>query len=120
MKIKIFTKFKNTIVNFMNGKPSEQPDQTDFNKFYKNLSGERSKLNSRIFDLIIGRVLKRVYSGLNEDGKKNMERVFLSDSDKEKGEFIKKYITDFKKIFNEEAEKIDKEIAEAMLKQQAA
>lgn len=66
--------------------------------------------NSRVFDLILGRVFKIVYLGLNEKDKKVMEKVFLSGDEKEKDKFVKKYIPDFKTIFSKEAKNIEKEI----------
>ena len=85
-----------------------------YNKFLKNLSAEQTNLNLRIFDLVIGRVLKRVYLSLDGKGRENMEKIFLSGPEgypeKEKEKFIKKYIPNFKKLFEEEAKKIEEEI----------
>lgn len=83
----------------------------------KNLSVEQTDLGVRVFDLVIGRVLKRVYANFDEKGKADIEKVFLSDEDKEKEKFIKKYIPDFKKIFKEEAKKIEEEIKSEIEKQ---
>lgn len=87
------------------------------NKFLKELSAEQINLSSRIFDLVIGRVLKRAYLNLNEAERKDMESVFLSDNDKEKEKFIKKYIPNFKKLFEEAAKKIEEEIKVEVEKQ---
>jgi len=84
--------------------------------FLENLTEEQKRLGSRIFDLIVGRVLKRVYLSLDESGKKNMETIFLSDDSKEKEKFVKKYAPDFKEIFKEEAGEINGEITEEILK----
>ncbi len=73
---------------------------------------DRNNTTTRIFDLILGRVLKRVYLGLDKVDKKEMEKVFLSKNNEKKEEFIKKYIPNFKEIFKEEAKKIEKEIEE--------
>ena len=76
----------------------------------KELSPYQKNLSLKIFDLVIGRLLKRVYSNFDEKDKKNMEKVFLSDGDKEKQKFIKKYMPNFEKLFAEEAKKIEEEI----------
>lgn len=80
------------------------------NKILNNLSEYQKDLGLRVFDLVIGGVFKRIYLSLDEKGKENMEKVFLSDNDKEKEKFIKKQMPNFKKLFKAEAEKIEKEI----------
>lgn len=74
------------------------------------LSPEQATLNVRIFNLILSRVLKRIYLGLDEASRKKMEEVFISDDDKEKEKFTKKYMPDFKVIFEEESRKIEEEL----------
>ena len=86
-------------------------------KFLKNLSESETDLNSRIFDLVIGRVLKRTYLVLDGKGRENMERIFLSEDKKEKDKFIKKYMPNFKKRFEEELKKIEQEIKTEIEKQ---
>ena len=78
--------------------------------FLDNLSDDQEYLNMRVFNLIIGRVLKIVYLGLSENDKENMEKVFLSGNDKEKEDFIKKYIPNFEEISGKEAQKVEEEI----------
>lgn len=80
------------------------------NKFSENLSEYQLGLNSKIFDLLIGRVLKRIFLNLDEAGKSDMEAVFLSDDDAKKEEFMGRHASDFKKFFEEEAKKIEEEI----------
>ena len=80
------------------------------NNLSEELSEEQKNLSSRIFDLINGRVLKRAYSDFDEKVKENMAQIFSSVDDKKKEEFIKKNIPNFKKLFKEEAEKIEEEI----------
>ena len=87
------------------------------NKFLENLSAMDTDLNSRIFDLIIGRVFKRIYLTLDKKGREKMERVFLSGDNKKKGEIIKKYMPNFKILFKEEAKKIKDEIKAEIEKQ---
>ena len=81
-----------------------------FNKSFKKLSAPQADLSLRIFDLVIGRVFKKAYLNFAKKGKENMEKVFLSDDDKEKEKFIKKNIPNFKKLLEEESKKIEEEI----------
>ena len=80
------------------------------NKSLKDLPACQTDLNSRIFDLVIGRVLRRIYLDLNNEDRERLEKTFLSDNQKGKEEFIKKNITKFKIFFKEETKKIEKEI----------
>ena len=66
---------------------------------------------AKFFDLMLGRIFKRVYLSLDEAGKKNVQEVFFSGSDMGKEEFIKIYIPDFDALFSEEVEKLKKELA---------
>ena len=75
--------------------------------FLENLTLEQTELSSRIFSLIIGRVLKRAYLGFNEQIKKEMDEVFMTGTEEEKTDFMEKKIPDFKNIFDEEAKKIE-------------
>ena len=109
MEIKVFTKLKDAFINLMEVKSSK--------KVFEDLSEDQKKLGSRIFDLVIGRVLKNIHAGLDEIGKANMEKVFLSEDEKAEGEFIRKNAPNFKELFEEEAKKINGEIAEEILKQ---
>ena len=82
-------------------------------KDLKNLTLEQiqfDELDSRIFNLVIGRIVRRLYLALNETGKQNMEKIFLSAGDAEKEKFIKKNMPDFEKVFKEETKKLEKEI----------
>jgi len=83
----------------------------------KNLSTEQMDLSSRIFDLVIGRVLKRAYLDFDQTEKENMEKVFLLDDNLQEEKFIKKYIPNFKNLFNEEMKKIEEEIKAEIEKQ---
>jgi hypothetical protein len=79
-------------------------------KFLKELALEQKGLSSRIFDLAIGRVFRGAYATFDKTGKENMDKTFLSDADKEKEKFIKKYMPNFKKLFKEEVKKIEAKI----------
>jgi hypothetical protein len=78
---------------------------------------DHSDIITTISNLVIGRVFKRVYLGLDENGKKEMEEMFLSGDDKEKERFIKKHIPNFKKLFDRETEEIEGEISKKMKEQ---
>lgn len=73
-------------------------------------------LNSRIFNLIIGRVFKKTYLTLNDEEKENMEKTFLSGDNDKKEEIIKD-VPNFKILFREEAQKIGEEIKAEIEKQ---
>ena len=85
------------------------------------LSEYQRILNSRIFDLVISRVLRAAYLNLDEENRANAKKIFLSEPegypDKEKENFIKKYIPNFKKLFEQEAKKIENEIKAEIEKQ---
>ena len=80
------------------------------NNFLKDISPAQTNLSSRIFDLAVSRVLRRVYLSLNDKDKANMESILLSGSSNEKDKFIEKHIPDFKKLFEKEIKMIEKEI----------
>ncbi|MFA6190500.1 MAG: hypothetical protein WC711_03300 [Candidatus Staskawiczbacteria bacterium] len=80
--------------------------------FLKNLTDQQEKLGLRIFDLILGRIFKKVYARLDEAGKDYMGKVFLVGDDKQKNEFVEKFISDFQKLFEEEAKNIEADIKE--------
>ena len=84
------------------------------NSILENLSPEQSALSTRIFDLILGRVLKRVYLSLEEEDKKELEEIFISQNEKEKEIFFKKHLPNFKSIFKNEAKKLEEEIKKEM------
>lgn len=71
---------------------------------------ENIDLKLRIFNLVIGRLLKEVYLRCKEEDKKLMEETFSSGDLKEAERFIKKYIPDFQEIFAEESKKLKEEI----------
>ena len=115
MKIKIFAWLKK-IFN-IKAKPSQEYKKMVTNKSLENLFPDQAKLDSKIFNLVINRVLKRVYAGLDEKGRQNMEEVFVSGDEKSKENFIKEYIPDFGKVFEEESKKVEEEIKVEMEKQ---
>jgi hypothetical protein len=80
------------------------------NQTLDNLSDYQRALSLRIFDLVIGRVFKRVHLSLDTDGQKKIEQIFNSENNQEKEEFIKEYIPNFSELFEEETKKIEEEI----------
>ncbi len=89
----------------------------DKNKTPEDLPEDQKKLGLRVFDLVLDRVLRRVYLEFNEAEKSEMEKAFSSDSDKEREKFIKKYVPNFKELFEEEAKKIEAELKVEIEKQ---
>lgn len=79
-------------------------------KNFDELPESQKNLSLRIFDLITGRVLKRAYLNLDEKTRDDMDRIFASENDEEKEDFIKKNIPGFNNIFEEESKKIEAEI----------
>jgi hypothetical protein len=77
---------------------------------FGDLPEEQQKLGLKIFDLVLDRVLRKIYYNFNESNKADMDKIFSSGGEKEKKDFIKKYIPDFDKIFKEEAGKIEEEL----------
>ncbi len=71
----------------------------EIDNFINNITPEQSNLNSKILELVVARVLKRAYFDLDENGKAAADKVFLSADGKEKNDFIKKYIPNFRKTF---------------------
>jgi len=87
------------------------------NKFFKKSPVLESDLDSRIFDLVIGRILKKIYLGLDGKEKEGAVKTFLFNDNKKREAFVKKYIPNFKKLFEEETKKIEEEIEAEIEKQ---
>jgi len=86
-------------------------------KFFDELSEEQKSLSLRIFDLVLGRVLKKAYLDFDGKTKKDMDKVFSSNDDEAKEKFIKKYIPNIKKLLGEEAKNIEEEIKKEIEKE---
>jgi len=82
----------------------------------QNLTQEQADLNLRVLNLIINRVLKKIYINLDEDKKNNMKEILSSDDKNRKEYFIKNSIPNFNKIFEDEAKRIEEEIKEEIEK----
>lgn len=75
-----------------------------------NISPSQIALNARIFKLVLGRVFKRVYETLDDEGKEAIQSIFNANDETAKELFIKERVPDFETIFKEEADHIEKEI----------
>ena len=87
------------------------------NNFLNNLEDYQKDLGVKIFDLVIGRVLEKIYLGLTEKEKEAMDKIFDGSSDEEKGKFAQKYMSNFEELFEEEGNKVEEEIKAEMEKQ---
>jgi len=83
-------------------------------KDFKKISEEEADLSLRIFNLIIGRVLKRIYLDFDEKVDESIKEIL---NNRKNVGLAKKYMPDFKKIFDEEAVKIEKEIKDEIKSQ---
>lgn len=82
----------------------------------ENLTQAQTDLNSRIFDLILGRVLKRAYLDFDKKIKENIKEIIASGDGKDK-KLSKKNMPDLKNLFKEEAKNIEEEIKAEIEKQ---
>jgi len=80
------------------------------NKFLKNLSPNQKELSSRIFNLVLNRVLRKAYTSFDKETKEEMEEVFNLEDNTKKDKFIKENISDYKKLIEEEMKKIEDDI----------
>ena len=78
--------------------------------FLENMSEEQKALASRVFNLVVNRVVKRAYSTFDEKNKEAIDEIFATGDDKEKEKFIKKNIPDLGGLFAEEHKKIEDEL----------
>lgn len=79
-------------------------------KITKDILPKQKEMIIRAFDLIIERIFKNAYSALSENGKQEINRVFLSKNNKEKARFVKNYLPNFEELFKKEAENLKEEI----------
>lgn len=86
------------------------------NDDYNNLTPEQTAVSQRIFNLVLGRVLAKIYKELDKKGQKEMDEVTSSGDDEVKDKFIKKYIPDFQNVFKKELVKVSEEILEELKK----
>jgi len=65
---------------------------------------------SELYDTILERSLMRAYKNLGDEKKAMMAKIFNSDNDEEKNNFLQDYIGNLQDIMAEEAKKIVEEI----------
>jgi len=83
----------------------------------EDILSDQNSFSARAFNVLLNRILKNLYSTLDETEKARIEKVFSSGTDEEKDEFFKKYSKDIKKIFQEESEKLERDLQEEAIKQ---
>jgi len=88
-----------------------------FADFLENITEEQASLGKRVFNLIMGRVLEKVYLGLDEPGREDMQRIFSSTDDDAKGEFLRVHSPNLKKLLGQEAKNVEEEITAEIEKQ---
>jgi len=79
-------------------------------KFTKDLSASQMDLSSRTLDILVARILRKVYLDMDQKSREEMDRIFAGTNDKDKENFLKKYIPNSEKLFEEEAKKLEKEL----------
>ncbi|MCX6721991.1 MAG: hypothetical protein NTY04_02280 [Candidatus Staskawiczbacteria bacterium] len=78
---------------------------------------QQEKFGLRIFNLVINRVLKKVYFSLDEASRLDLEKNITSGDEKAGEKAVKKYIPNFEELFEEQAKIIEKEIKEEIAKE---
>jgi len=74
------------------------------------LSPELRSIINDSYDIVLERAIEKAYNNLAEEEKSKMALVFAEGTDKEKEEFLKKYLQEFPQLFIEEAKKFTAEI----------
>ena len=78
--------------------------------FLNNFPPEIKKTVSQLYDMILERSLIRTYKNLEDEKKGMMAKIFNSDNENEKNNFLHDYLGDLHNIMMEEAKKIVVEI----------
>lgn len=78
--------------------------------FLNNLPPEMKETVSQLYDTILERSLMRAYKNLDDEKKTMMAKIFNSDNNEEKDNFLHDYLGDLESIMMEEAKKITEEI----------
>ncbi len=78
--------------------------------FLKNFPPEFEKTITDLYDIILKRSLMRAYENLEEEKKAMMAKIFNSENDAEKKDFLENYLGDLNDIMFEETEKLLLEI----------
>lgn len=80
--------------------------------FLNNLPPEMKNTVSQLYDTILERSLMRAYKNLDDEKKAMMAKIFNSDDEEEKDNFLHDYLGNLQDIMTEEAKKIVIEIKE--------
>lgn len=78
--------------------------------FLNNLPPEMKETVSQLYDTILERSLMRAYKNLDDGKKTMMAKIFNSNNNEEKDNFLHDYLGDLESIMMEEAKKITEEI----------
>ena len=78
--------------------------------FLNNLPPEMKNAVSQLYDTILERSLMRAYKNLDNEKKAMMAKIFNSDNEEEKNNFLRDYLGNLQDIMMEEAKKIVTEI----------
>jgi hypothetical protein len=78
--------------------------------FLKNFPPEFEKTITDLYDTILKRSLMRAYENLEDEKKAMMAKIFNSENDTEKKDFLDNYLGDLNDIMLEETEKLLLEI----------
>ena len=74
--------------------------------FLNNLPPEMRNTVSQLYDTILERSLTRAYKNLDDEKKAMMVKIFNSDNEKEKNNFLHNYLGNLQNIMMEEVKKI--------------
>jgi len=78
--------------------------------FLNNFPPEIKNTVSQLYDTILERSLMRAYKNLDDEKKAMMAKIFNSNNDEEKSNFLHDYLGGLEGIMMEEAKKITEEI----------
>lgn len=81
-------------------------------RFLNNLPPEMKSMVSQLYDTILERSLMRAYKNLDNEKKAMMAKIFNSDNEEGKNNFLHDYLGNLQDIMMEEAKKIVTEIKE--------
>lgn len=79
-------------------------------RFLNNLPPEMKSTVSQLYDTILERSLMRAYKNLDSEKKAMMAKIFNSDNEEEKNNFLHDYLGNLQNIMMEETKKIVTEI----------
>lgn len=81
-------------------------------KILNNLPPEMKSTVSQLYDTILERSLMRAYKNLDDEKKAMMAKIFNSDNEEEKDNFLHDYLGNLQDIMTKETKKIIIEIKE--------